>query len=365
MLIDEIGPPAGGAERFATGLATSLARDRYQVVMCITRPAHPEAHLPLEHAGVEVVNLRRRFRLDLPAFRPLIRLLRSRDFHVIHAHKFGSNVWGVLFGRLFRVPVIVAHEQTWSYRGKPHRVVLDSLIGRLATKFVAVSSADRDRMISIERVPDEQITVIPNPYIPRSDGGGGNLRAELGLRPEIPVIGTVGLMRPQKALEVLIDAFGLVSATRPLPHLVIAGDGPCRARLEKQVAMLELTERVHFLGVREDLDNLLEAFDIAAMSSDFEGTPLFALECMAHRVPLVATEVGGLPDLIENGRSGILVPQRDPEQFAQAIVGLVDDAQRRTALADAAYERSRDLTLDRITRRFGDLYTELLAAQSA
>jgi glycosyltransferase involved in cell wall biosynthesis len=267
----------------------------------------------------------------------------------------------VLFGRLFRVPVVIAHEQTWSYQGQIHRVVLDALIGRLSSVFVAVSSADRERMIKRERVPAERIVVVPNAYIPRADSPPGDLRAELGLSLETPVIGTVAQLRPQKALQVLLMAVADIRASHPGVRLVIAGDGECRQDLERLAKELGIADHTHFLGIREDICTVLGGFDVAALSSDFEGTPLFVVECMTHGTPLVATRVGGLPDLVEDGRSAILVPPRDPSALGAALNSLLSDQELRRRIGDQARERSQEFTLERIADRFESLYESLLA----
>ena len=138
---------SGGAERFALGLATSLPRDRFELWMCSTRSVEPETAAALAQAGIKQLHLGRRSRWDVHRFAKLVALVRRERFDIIHSHMFGSNVWGSLIGRLCGVPVIIAHEHTWSYVGHPLRKLIDGhLIGRLATRFVAVSSFDAERM---------------------------------------------------------------------------------------------------------------------------------------------------------------------------------------------------------------------------
>jgi len=360
MMIDAVGPDSGGGERFAFGLARALPADRYEVTLCTTRSAGAEVRAELERGGVEVLDLSRRGRFDLRSFRPLVRRLRSGTVDVLHAHKFGSNVWGVGFGRACRVPVVIAHEQTWSYSGRPGRVALDFLIGRLADAFVAVSSADGERMVTVEHVPAEKVTVIPNAHIPRAPTEAPGLRDELSLDAEALLIGTVAVMRPQKALSVLVEAFADLAARHPNAHLVMGGDGPCESELREQVAQRSLGDRVHFLGLRQDVPEILRDLDIAVMSSDFEGTPLFALECMAAGAPLVATRVGGLPDLVKDGITGTLVPPRDSAALGAAIEELLFDPERRAAVANAAQECAAEFSIDRIAERFSSLYEALL-----
>ena len=364
MLIDNLHEGVGGAERFVVGLATQLAAERYAVTVCTTRQARGPVLEALLDGGVRHFSLDRHSRRDLLRFRRLAGELRAHPPQVLHAHKFGSNVWGTLFGRLFRVPVVIAHEQTWSYEGNPLRKLIDGrLIGRLSTAFVAVSTADADRMVSLEGVPAERVVMIPNAYIPswQSPGSDWSLRAELGLAEDAELIGTAAMLRPQKAQHVLVDAFAELATRRPRAHLVIAGEGECRAALEAQIASRGLEGRAHLLGHRDDTDAIIGDLDVAALSSDYEGTPLFAFECFACRTPLVATEVGGLRDIVEDGVTGRLVPRRDPVALAQAIEALLGDPGRRSALAASAEQRLDAFRMPQIAERFAELYERLLA----
>jgi glycosyltransferase involved in cell wall biosynthesis len=143
---------------------------------------------------------------------------------------------------------------------------------------------------------------------------------------------------------------------------VIAGYGPMQETWRAHAEELGL-DRVHWLGMRSDQLVVLGGLDVAVMSSDFEGTPLFAFECMASRTPMVATDVGGLRDIFDDGLSGMLVPPRDPAAMAAAIEPLLRDPERRRAMADAAYERMSDFSIDRAVERFEELYERLLAAK--
>jgi glycosyltransferase involved in cell wall biosynthesis/peptidoglycan/xylan/chitin deacetylase (PgdA/CDA1 family) len=353
----------GGAERFALGLATHLPPDRFDVWMCSTRRHEPEAVALLEQAGVTHLNLARRARWDVVRFRSLLGLLRAERFDVLHAHMFGSNVWGVTFGRASGVPVVIAHEHNWSYSGDPLRVWLDrNVIARFASRYVAVSESNLRRMVEIERIPADKIVVLPTAYIPSEQSEPVDVRAELGLAAGAPVIATAANLRVEKALEVLIEAHATVVRTFPDAHLVIVGDGVCQPELEQLRRQLDLTSAVSFLGRRGDVDSILRDVDICAMSSDWEGMPLFALETMAAGKPMVATNVGGLPEIVTPDRTGLLVPPRDPGALAEALVSLLADPDRRRRLGEAGAAELGDRTIDRVAERFAALYEQLLAS---
>jgi glycosyltransferase involved in cell wall biosynthesis len=173
-------------------------------------------------------------------------------------------------------------------------------------------------------------------------------------------VGSVAVLRAQKALDVLIAAHARLLERVPDAHLVLAGDGDQRPGLERVAAELGLSGRVHFLGMRADVDGILRELDVAAISSDWEGTPLSAYECFASGTPLVATSVGGLPEIVEDGVGGILVPPRDPSALADAIAGLLLDPSLRSRLAAAAAARLQEFSIETVAGAFAELYAQLL-----
>jgi glycosyltransferase involved in cell wall biosynthesis len=351
----------GGAERLATLIAESLDPVRFERWICATRPIAQEHVVgELRAAGVRIVTLRRRGKLDLAAWWPLVSLLRRERIDVVHAHKFGSNVWAASLGRLAGVPVVVSHEHTWSYVGQPVRRFLDrELVARFSDAFVAVSPEDRRRMIEVERIPPERIRLILN-AVPDHAPRGGDLRAELGLPAGAPLIGSVGRIRPQKAHDFLVEVVGEL----PGVHAVVAGDGePALVEeLRSRIAAAGLEGRVHLLGRRDDVADVLEAVDVAVLTSDFEGAPLSVMEYMAAGKPIVSTAVGGVPALIEDGVHGLLVPARDRVAMATAIDALLRDPERAQELGRRAAERRRaEFDAAAMLRRFEALYEELFA----
>ena len=357
----------GGGERFAAQVATSLDPARFESIVCATRVVSESGARAAAEKGVRVVALERTSRLSPAAWLRLVRLLRLERVDVLHAHKFGSNVWGTVLGRLAGVPVVVAHEQTWSYDGEPLRRFLDRhVVARLADVFVAVSHEDARRMVSVEGIDPSLVRVVPNAIPAPRPGSPERLRSHLGIPDDAPVVGVVGLLRAQKALEVLVDAAALMRDRVPGLRVLIAGDGPERARLEALVRARGLESVVSLLGVRSDVPDVLAALDVAVLTSDFEGTPLAVLEYMAAGKAIVATRVGGVPELLDEGEHGLLVPPRDPAALAEAVELLLADPVRRHALGRAARERQRrEFDLNATVRGLEALYEELLRSAPA
>jgi glycosyltransferase involved in cell wall biosynthesis len=363
----------GGAEHLALLIATRLDPERFDSILCVSRwpltgpwkndPSARQALDILEASPARFLPLKRRRKVDIAALARLERFLRRERVDVLHAHKFGSNVWGTLVGRLARVPVVLAHEHTWSYEGQPLRRFLDrELIARGATRFIAVSREDRRRMSEVEGIDPDRTLFIPNGVLSSPAPSGRDVRAELGIAPEAPVIGAVGVLRAQKALHVVLHALVTLRERWPGIRLLIVGDGPERAGLEALAAELGVTEVVAFLGHRGDVPDVLRALDVAVSCSDFEGSPLAVMEYMDAALPIVATAVGGVPDLIESGVHGLLVPRGEPRALADAIAQALAEPERAREMGARARERRRsEFDIDTLVRRLEALYLELLA----
>jgi glycosyltransferase involved in cell wall biosynthesis len=215
-------------------------------------------------------------------------------------------------------------------------------------------------MIKLEGVSADRIRVIPTAYVPHLGPTDGDIRDELGLRPDVPLIGVAAVMRKEKALEVMVDAHARLLRRVADVHLVIAGDGPCRLALEHQIDRLGIAPNVHLLGRRNDVDQILKRVDVGALSSDWEGSPLFVFECKAARVPVVATAVGGVTELVESGRTGLLVPPRDPDALADAIEQVLTNRELSERLAAEAASDLDQYEIASVARRFANLYQQLL-----
>jgi glycosyltransferase involved in cell wall biosynthesis len=261
------------------------------------------------------------------------------------------------------VPVILAHEHTWSYEGQPLRRFLDrELVGRFADRFLAVSREDRRRMIDIEGVKPAKAFFMPIGIPKPPPVTGRDVRAELGITAGALVLGTVCALRPQKALDVLVRAAAELVEEFPDVQVLIAGSGEDAERLHALVAKLGLERTVRLLGfwAPDDVPDLLAALDVAINSSDFEGSPLGVMEFMAAAKPVVATSVGGTPDLIDDGVEGFLVPRRDHRALAQATAKLLRDPELRARMGEQGRERqAREFDLDGMVRRLEDIYVEL------
>lgn len=366
----------GGAEVVARQIAHRLNPDRFSSTLCVTRwqPSLEAEGIvaDLRAGGIDFIGMDRTSRFDLRPWKMLMREMRERRIDILHTHKIGSNLWGALIAPRVPVPVFVAHEHSWSWQGQPYRKLVDRyLVARSASAFVAVSEADRRRMTSVEGIPPQKTRFIPNGIPQRKlSEASGNLRSELGLRPDHPVVGMVATLRREKAYDVLIQAAGLLrDKVRDVRVLIIGGDIkrlPQRPRLEALVRELNLEDTVTFLGMRHDVFDVINVFDVGVLSSDREGSPLAVMEYMEAAKAVVATRVGGVPDLVVDGETGLLVEPQDPPSLAAAIASLLQNPARARAMGEAGRERQlREFSIEATTRKVEELYEELYAAAVA
>lgn len=351
-----------GAETVATRIALGLDPGRFESIICSTRPSARHQVKAARAAGVEVLELGRKSKVDVWRWRPLIGLLRSGRVDVLHAHKFGSNLWAALLKPRGRLPVLLAHEHSWSYEGTLRRVVDRDLIARRAAAVVAVSPTDRLRMIELERIPPEKVVYVPNGIPDRPVGDPQYVRRELGLTPSNWVVGTVCGLRPEKELETALRALARLAPHRPALRFLVVGDGLERPRLERLAD--ELGVPTTFLGHRpnDEVPDLLAAMDVLVLSSRFEGMPLAVLEWMAAGKAIVASRVGGIPTIVEDCKEALLVPPRDYVSFADAIGRLLDDPAERQRLGEAAQRRQREqFRLEQSIEQLESLYEKLYA----
>jgi glycosyltransferase involved in cell wall biosynthesis len=367
--LKDILPVTGGAERLLMQTLLSLDRSRFERTLILTRwdplladsEAGADVLAALESAGVRVLGVRRTSRLSPRAWVKIIRWLRVHRVDVLHANKFGANLAAAAIAPVTGVPVI-AHEHGLRARASPARRLADQLIGRLAAAVLCVSETDRERLVRTEHLSPRKVRHVPlglaAPGAVRPSRA--EVRRDLGLPAKGIVIVTTAVLRPEKRLDLLLAAFAEVSSATPGVVLVVMGDGPQRASLEAQAAMLALGRAVRFLGHRADVPRVLAAADIGVLCSDHEATPLALMEYMDAGLAIAATEVGGIPAMVRTEREGLLVPAGSPAALAAALRRLCADAPLREALGEAARARCRrEFDLGPFVRTLEALYLDL------
>jgi len=355
----------GGAEKVAVDLALSLDQSRFEASFCALKATDQPTREPqIRDGGLAYTQLGARTIRGPRAFTALVRLLRRERIDIVHAHLWDANLLAALASPLAGLPVLVAHEHMWSFEGRPFRVATERhVISRIASVMACVSEFNRRQMVEVEKIAPDRIRVLPNGIPPLAPATGHDVRAELGIPADARLVGAVAVARREKRLDVLLDAVARLDGSAPNVHVAIAGYGGSRGELpalEQQATSLGIRDRVHFLGLRRDIPDLLAAFDVACLSSDFEGQPLSVMEYMAAGKPIVSTNVGGLPEMIRDGVEGLLVPRRDPGAFSEALKRQLLDRPAAVAMGAAALERQRkEFSLETAVARVEALYDEM------
>jgi glycosyltransferase involved in cell wall biosynthesis len=352
----------GGTERQMTELIRRLDPARFKVhVACFHREGAWLPRIAESAASVTEFPIDGFARLGTVAqLAAFARWCRREQIAVVQTCDLYANILGLPGARLAGVPVRIGSRRELNPDKTAGQIRLQRLAYRSATKVVANSSAAR-AILEQEGVGSASIAVIPNgvdvPAFPKRS-------AEAATRPLRSVI-TVANLRPEKSHETLIDAAALLTADFPDVRFQIVGGGSRREALEALVRARHLEERITFLGHREDVSELLTQADIFVLPSRSEAFPNSAIEAMAAGLPVVASAVGGLLDLVDHGRTGLLVDPGSPAQLAHALRQLLTDRRLAARLGEAARaEVTQRYSFERMVTTFEDLYLAGLPASA-
>jgi glycosyltransferase involved in cell wall biosynthesis len=351
---------SAGAERMVANLALSLDRERFEVrVACLYGPSGTDLEGELAHAGIPVLHLGKRPGLDRRMFGEVSRLLGAFRPEVVHTHQYVLR---------YVLPALVRHRtpiRLHTVHNVAEREVdrVGRLVHRVAFRLGVVPVAiAREVAESLRRVYGlEEAPLIPNgipveryarPAIARDEW-----RAREGFGPDDLLFVCVGRLSLQKNPALLLDAFARGPASDPRSRLLFVGDGELREEMEARASSLGLRERVRVLGVRADVPEVLGAADVFVLPSDWEGNPLSVMEAMAAGRPTICTAVGGVPELVEDGVTGLLVQPGNEEALAAALASLAkDDGARMQMGRNAALRALERFGVETMARSYERLY---------
>jgi glycosyltransferase involved in cell wall biosynthesis len=374
----QLGPPwhvvhvigslrVGGAEMQLLNYLLAADTDRFRhTVLCLSSRGPLAERLAGSKVDVKLHAVRQR---TMPwHLARLARWMRRENVAVVHAHMFWSALWGRLAGTLAGVPVLVSTEhgqEKWKNR---LQIELDHLLSRRTCRHIVVSRYGMQLRRERERIAPEKLLYLPNgvsvPEKPGNPAVRTRVRTQLGFATDQVVVGTVGRLVAAKAYEHLLEAFARIRARIPDACLLVVGDGPQRQELEVRADALGLGQAVKFLGLRDDVRELLAALDVFVLSSIREGLPVALLEAMAAGLAIVVTDVGGMPEVVEDEISGLVVPAGDPGALATAVQRLLSDRDAAAGLGAAAHARARqDYSIDAVARRIEAIYIQCLSAR--
>ncbi len=354
----------GGAQVALYNLLACLQGDTHQAVVACLYNGDKLIGQRISALGVPVYDLGMPNKLRLDAFWRLFNLLRQTRPDILYTWMFHANIPGRLVGRLAGVPHIISSEHTMGQEGGGRRW-LNRLTAPLADRIVCVSQGIVDYAVEVIGLPKEKLALIPN-GIDLEKYAALPSQAEARLRQHLPeeqiIVGAIGRPRPVKGYGILRQAFQQIAERRPNTHLVFVGDGPDKETLAAQAARSGLAQRVTWMGDQTDIPGLLPAFDILAVPSIYEGLGIVALEAMAAGLPVVGSRVGGIPEVVIEGETGLLVPAGDVSALAAALTRLVNDPDLRRRLGEAGSARVCErYSQQSVREKTLTMYSELLA----
>ena len=289
---------------------------------------------------------------------------------LLHAHCFDATAVGLLAARLARVPfVFTRHHSDHNLRlHKKWHTRVDSFCARHADHVIAVSEATRRVLVDVEGVPANKVTVVYNGMEPLEQvdvDAVTQVRHDLGIDDGVRVCLAVARLHEEKGHDVLFRAIPRIVEECGATVFLLAGDGPHRAAMERAVAEFGVSEHVRFLGRRSDVPALLGLADIAVLPSLAESFGFAALEAMSLGVPVVASATGGLPEVVSDGVTGIIVAMGDACALAAAVVRVLKDRELAATFGHAGRERSRLFTAERMLRGYEAVYRPFWAAEES
>jgi glycosyltransferase involved in cell wall biosynthesis len=327
--------PIGGAEMLTVELIRRLDRRRFAPELCCLKQPGPLGEWLADEIPVHHDLLSSKY--DLRVLPRLVRLLRARRIDAVVTVGAGDKMfWGRLAARRAGVPVILSalHSTGW-----PDGVGrLNRWLTPLTDAFVAVAPSHGRFLVEHERFPRNRVVVIPNGvdtnrFAPMPDAG--SVRDELGISPTAPVVTIVAALRPEKNHELFLDMAVRVRRKLPDARFLIVGDGPRRPALEERARELGLGSTVLFLGSREDVPQILSSSHVFALTSYNEANPVSILEAMSVGRPVVATNVGSIREVVDEGVTGLLVSAGNAARFSERVTKLLCDPLRGQAMGDA------------------------------
>jgi glycosyltransferase involved in cell wall biosynthesis len=354
----------GGAEMLAARLARQL-RGRYRFLfVCLDQLGTLGEELRSEGFPVEVLN--RRPGLDWRSIWRLARILRREQVGLLHPHQYTPFFYAQMarwLGR--RIPILFTeHGRHFPDYPRRKRILVNRLLLSRRDRVAAVGEAVRRAVIANEGIPAERVEVIYNGIdleVFQTSKDRDAARREMGVGPNDFVVVQVARLDYLKDHLTAIRAVGNVAARHPAVRLVLVGEGPEQAKIEAEVDRLQLAEHVRFLGLRKDVACLVPAADVFLLTSISEGIPLTLIEAMAAGIPVVSTRVGGVPEVVVDGQTGLLASTGDDKTLSEQLLCLAADAAQRRRMGEAGRQRAHAMfSEEQMHASYRGLYEEVL-----
>lgn len=358
--------PVGGAEMLWLNVLRKLDRDRFNPITCCIGEKGSVGGI-IENMGFEVISLGRMQskKFDIGAILGIRDIIKGRNIDILHAHMYHAGLYGRLAALAAggRRPKSVLSVHNIYPKVKTHRSLVNRALNTFTSRIIAVSEPVAEDVLKHDHADPRKVIVLQNGVdIDRHDLTFGKevAKKRLGLKSSDFVLGSVGRLAESKGHNYMLEALSIINKSGYGFKLLIAGSGPLEKSLREESAALGLSEDAILLGERHDIPEIYRAMDLYLMSSLWEGAPLALADAMAAGLPSVATSVGGMPEQLNYGECGIIVPPKDPEAMANAVIGLYKNKDKMASLAEKARKRALDkYSSEAMVRKLEDIYASL------
>lgn len=356
-----------GAEKHLLILLPALrSRGVDPCLLLLETPDNPQDALveQMRAGGVDVRRIPIRGHADVGVIGRIGAALRETQPDIVHTHLIHADLYGGFAAKRLGLPVVVSAHNDSPQRRNPLVRPLMRRMWHAADRGIAISDAVARFIAAEEGAPAAKITTIHYGMTPQEVDleARANLRLGIAASEDALVVGMVSRLIAQKGVSYGLRAFARAADPFPNAQLVIIGDGELRADLEREAQALNLAHRAHFLGWQPDAARLMAGFDVFLMPSLWEGFGLTLLEAMAARLPVVASRVSAIPEIVIDGETGYLAPPRDVDSLVEHLSVLLSDSALRTKMGEAGFARLRDqFSVERMAARTVDVYKEVMS----
>lgn len=337
----------GGTQKILLEFLRHASHETYDYTMCVLLE-NDALNEEVSQLGIKNTSLNMRGYWDLAAWWKLYRFAKPRHFDLIRTYGLKADIIGRIVGKLLGIPVNITSVRSTDPWRKWYHVLLDSLTSSFTDLYLSNSEAGRIAVCQRERIPETKTLMIPNGIdLVKFDPHNVNnervdvLKNKWGIKPTTKVVGVVANLCKMKGHNVLIDALPQIRHKFPELKCLFVGTDFLAGEIQQYARQQACEESIIFTGFQEDIPEMLTLMDIFVLPSQWEGLPTALLEAMAMKKPVVASSVGGIPELIEHEKSGLLIPPETPDALAKTVLFLLEKPEFSCQIGEYAYQRVR------------------------